>query len=52
LAKLRKGNPGIALSRFGHDDDISRSREAGFIEHLVKPVDFQLLERTLRRVIP
>ena len=29
--------PGIALSGYGMDDDILRSREAGFATHLTKP---------------
>ena len=32
---------GIALSGYGMDDDLRRSREAGFVEHLTKPVDFR-----------
>ncbi len=38
---------GIALSGFGQDDDLRRSREAGFEQHLTKPVNLQ----TLRDVI-
>jgi CheY-like chemotaxis protein len=30
--------PGIAMSGYGMEDDIRRSREAGFTEHLVKPI--------------
>jgi PAS domain S-box-containing protein len=48
--RARRNTKGIALSGFGHDDDIRRSREAGFVEHLVKPVNFQLLDTTLRRI--
>ena len=44
--------PGIALSGFGMDDDLRRSREAGFLEHLIKPIDFPNLEAALRRVAP
>jgi signal transduction histidine kinase len=32
---------GIAMSGFGTEDDLRRSREAGFHTHLVKPVDVQ-----------
>ena len=32
------------------DEDIRRSREAGFVDRLLKPVNFDELERTLRRV--
>jgi PAS domain S-box-containing protein len=42
--------PGIALSGYGMDEDVRRSREAGFLEHLVKPVDFPGLEAAIRRV--
>jgi PAS domain S-box-containing protein len=41
---------GIALSGFGQDDDIRRSREAGFEAHLVKPVNFEQLKNEIRRV--
>jgi DNA-binding response OmpR family regulator len=44
------GLRGIALSGYGHDQDIRESREAGFIEHLVKPIDFARLEAAVRRV--
>jgi CheY-like chemotaxis protein len=42
------GLSGIALSGYGMDEDIARSRESGFVAHLIKPVDFHQLERTLR----
>ena len=42
--------PGIALTGHGMDDDIRRSREAGFVEHLTKPVDFRSLEEAIARV--
>lgn len=41
---------GIALSGFGQDDDLRRSREAGFATHLTKPVNFQTLRETIRNV--
>jgi CheY-like chemotaxis protein len=44
------GLPGIALSGFGMEGDIVRGREAGFLEHLVKPVDVATLDQTIRRV--
>jgi CheY-like chemotaxis protein len=40
----------IALSGFGGDADISRSTEAGFTKHLVKPVDPDQLIQTLRDI--
>jgi DNA-binding response OmpR family regulator len=42
--------PGIALSGFGSAEDVELSRSAGFAEHLTKPVDFRLLEETIRQV--
>jgi PAS domain S-box-containing protein len=44
------GLPGIALSGYGMEDDIIRSRQAGFAEHLVKPVDPQKLHEAIARV--
>lgn len=42
---------GIALSGFGMEEDIARSKEAGFAEHLIKPVSFQALQETIGRVL-
>lgn len=42
--------PGIAMSGYGMEDDLRRSREAGFSEHLVKPVDRDKLMEAIRRV--
>jgi CheY-like chemotaxis protein len=39
----------IAMSGYGTSSDISASREAGFDEHLVKPVDFSLIVAALQR---
>jgi signal transduction histidine kinase len=36
-----------ALTGYGQEDDIRRSREAGFDQHLVKPVDPELLTNLL-----
>jgi signal transduction histidine kinase/CheY-like chemotaxis protein len=41
------GPPGIALSGYGMDEDLRRTRAAGFFAHLVKPVDVDMLDRTL-----
>ena len=41
---------GIALSGYGMEDDIERSRSAGFAEHLVKPIDLQTLSGAIERV--
>jgi CheY-like chemotaxis protein len=45
------GLKGIALSGYGMDIDIQKSREAGFLEHLTKPVDMETLEAAISRVI-
>ncbi len=42
---------GIALSGYGMSEDIKLSREAGFAEHLVKPVDLRKLEEAMARVL-
>ena len=49
--KSRYGTVGIALSGFGHDDDLSHSEEAGFMAHLVKPVDLRKLEDAIREAL-
>ena len=42
--------PGIALTGYGMESDIEGCREAGFVAHLTKPVDFTRLEEAIRRV--
>ena len=39
---------GIALSGFGMEEDVRKSKEAGFYEHLTKPVNFQRLHALIR----
>ncbi len=39
---------GIALSGYGAEQDTARSREAGFLEHLTKPVTFAMLDRVIQ----
>ncbi len=48
----RHGLRGIALSGYGMDEDLRRSEEAGFVAHLVKPVDVNELRRVLRHHAP
>src|SRR5688572_27386891 len=40
----------IALSGYGEEHDLLASRQAGFDRHLVKPVDPELLRRTIMPV--
>jgi PAS domain S-box-containing protein len=40
---------GIALSGFGSEDDLRQSREAGFLDHLTKPIDLHRLESAIGR---
>jgi signal transduction histidine kinase/DNA-binding response OmpR family regulator len=50
---LQHGRPplkAIALSGFGMEEDLRRSREAGFVEHLTKPVDFEQLEAVIQQL--
>lgn len=45
----RYGLQGIAVSGFGMEDDLRRSHESGFREHLVKPVDIDKLKAAIAR---
>jgi CheY-like chemotaxis protein/two-component sensor histidine kinase len=49
MRQLRERYPvkGIAMSGYGMDEDLRKSFEAGFSEHLVKPVDISSLERAI-----
>ena len=51
IVALRGPIPSIALTGYGMEDDIVRSREAGFTAHLTKPIDFIKLEAIIRRVV-
>ena len=37
------------MSGYGTDEDIRKSQEAGFSDHIVKPANITELERALRR---
>jgi PAS domain S-box-containing protein len=43
------GFRGIALSGYGTELDIARSKEAGFLAHLTKPISAEVLDETLER---
>jgi PAS domain S-box-containing protein len=46
------GVRGIALSGYGTEEDLERSRRAGFERHLTKPVNLDDLSSALRQVVP
>jgi len=43
--------PSIALTGYGMSSDVQRSVEAGFLEHLVKPVNARELQEAVERVL-
>lgn len=53
LRRLREFGPvkAIAMSGFGMDEDIQKSRDAGFAAHLTKPVNFPHLEDVLATIL-
>lgn len=54
LRELRRRQPdvtGIALSGYGMEDDIARSRAAGYMEHLTKPVSAHVLQQAVERLV-
>jgi PAS domain S-box-containing protein len=48
--KLQPAVDGIAVSGFGMEEDVRRSKEAGFALHLTKPVDIGLIEEHLEKM--
>lgn len=42
---------GIALSGFGSDGDVAAAKAAGFADHFIKPVDWDRLRYTIRRLL-
>jgi PAS domain S-box-containing protein len=51
IRKIREHSsiPAIALTGFGMDQDIKRYKQAGFDEHLIKPVNIQKLEMLINQ---
>ena len=43
------GIAGIALSGYGMEDDVRKSHEAGFLDHVVKPVNPSELKAVIER---
>jgi CheY-like chemotaxis protein len=54
MRELRKHSAlrGIALSGYGMEDDVRECKDAGFAEHLTKPVNLQTLERAINHLAP
>jgi two-component system CheB/CheR fusion protein len=48
--KEKHGTKGIAMSGYGMEEDIKKGEQAGFSDHLVKPVNLAQLQQSLRRV--
>ena len=48
VVALRGSIAAIALTGYGMEDDIERSRTAGFTAHLTKPIDFTKLDSMIR----
>jgi signal transduction histidine kinase/ActR/RegA family two-component response regulator len=42
------GLRGIALSGYGMEEDIARTKEVGFIAHLIKPIHFEQLNHAIK----
>ena len=48
--RAKQSIAGIALSGFGMEDDLEKSRAVGFTDHLIKPVNVDRLQATLREI--
>jgi two-component system, chemotaxis family, CheB/CheR fusion protein len=51
LVASGRGLPAIALSGYGMAADVQQSRDAGFVEHITKPVQIESLKQALARVV-
>ena len=50
IVARRGAVPSIALTGYGMEEDIRRSRSAGFTAHMTKPIDFVKLEVMIQQV--
>jgi CheY-like chemotaxis protein len=48
--RLMREVPALAISGFGMDEDVERSREAGFSYHLTKPVSIDRLQAAIAQL--
>jgi len=46
------GLRGIALSGYGMEEDLARTKQVGFIAHLIKPIQFEQLNQALEQAAP
>jgi signal transduction histidine kinase/F0F1-type ATP synthase membrane subunit b/b' len=54
MRALREMHPaltGVCLSGYGMESDVAASREAGFTEHLIKPIELSQLQAAIKRVL-
>jgi len=53
MRTLQQNKPikGIAVSGYGMEEDIRRSIEAGFAEHLTKPISFRKLTEVIQTLL-
>jgi CheY-like chemotaxis protein len=49
--RTTSGIRGIAISGFGMNGDVEKSIQAGFLEHLVKPVHLEELEAAIEHAM-
>lgn len=48
--RLMRDVPALAISGFGMDEDVERSRDAGFSDHLTKPVSIDRLQAAIAQL--
>jgi DNA-binding response OmpR family regulator len=46
-----KGLRGIALSGFGMESDVVKAHDAGFSDHLTKPINFERLDEAIQNLL-
>jgi CheY-like chemotaxis protein len=53
MKKIRERKPikGIAVTAYGAEEDLRKSRDAGFSEHFLKPVELSRLHEAIQRVL-
>ena len=53
MKKISERTPlkGIAVTAYGTEEDVRKSRDAGFSEHFLKPVELSRLHEAIQRVL-